>query len=42
MLVGFSNKAITLGVTMPIGYTKRYNVDFGSEAGRRSAFTPRS
>jgi len=29
MLVGFSSKAITLGVTMPIGYTKRFNVAFG-------------
>ncbi len=29
MLVGFSNKAITLGITMPIGYTKRFNVAFG-------------
>lgn len=30
MLVGFSPKAIALGVTMPIGYTKRFNVRFGS------------
>ena len=29
MLVGFSRKAITLGITMPIGYTKRFNVAFG-------------
>ena len=28
-LVGFSSKAITLGITMPIGYTKRFNVAFG-------------
>jgi putative ABC transport system permease protein len=30
MLVGFSKKAITLGITMPIGYVKRYNVEFGA------------
>jgi len=30
MLVGFSSKAITLGITMPIGYTKRFNVAFGN------------
>ena len=30
MLVGFSRKAIALGITMPIGYTKRYNVAFGA------------
>jgi putative ABC transport system permease protein len=30
MLVGFSKKAMTLGITMPIGYVKRYNVEFGS------------
>jgi putative ABC transport system permease protein len=30
MLVGFSDKAIALGITMPIGYTKRFNVAFGS------------
>ncbi len=30
MLVGFSRKAITLGITMPIGYTKRFNVAFGA------------
>lgn len=29
MLVGFSRKAITLGITMPIGYAKRFNVAFG-------------
>lgn len=31
MLVGFSDKAIALGVTMPIGYTRRLNVAFGAE-----------
>jgi len=31
MLVGFSDKAITLGITLPIGYVKRYNAAFGSE-----------
>lgn len=30
MLVGFSRKAITLGLTMPVGYVQRFNVDFGS------------
>ena len=30
MLVGFSKKAITLGITMPIGYVKRYNVELGA------------
>lgn len=30
-LVGFSPKAINLGVTMPIGYVKRLNAKFGSE-----------
>ncbi len=30
-LVGFSDKAITLGVTMPIGYVQRFNGTFGSE-----------
>jgi ABC-type antimicrobial peptide transport system permease subunit len=30
MLVGFSSKAIALGITMPIGYTKRFNVAFGA------------
>ncbi|MFO0635950.1 MAG: FtsX-like permease family protein [Nannocystaceae bacterium] len=29
MLVGFSRKAIALGLTMPIGYVQRFNVDFG-------------
>jgi hypothetical protein len=32
MLVGFSRKAIALGLTIPVGYVRRYNVDFGSEA----------
>lgn len=31
-LVGFSDKAITLGATLPIGYVRRYNVSFGSAA----------
>ncbi len=31
MMVGFSDKAIALGVTMPIGYTRRLNVAFGAE-----------
>lgn len=31
-LVGFSDKAITLGATLPIGYVRRYNVLFGSPA----------
>lgn len=30
-LVGFSSKAINLGVTMPIGYVKRLNATFGKE-----------
>lgn len=30
MLVGFSPKAIPLGITLPIGYVERYNVEFGS------------
>jgi hypothetical protein len=30
MLVGFSRKAIALGITIPVGYVKRMNVDFGS------------
>ncbi len=30
MLVGFSRKAISLGLTMPVGYIQRFNVDFGS------------
>lgn len=29
-LVGFSDKAIPLGFTMPLGYTQRYNVEFGA------------
>jgi putative ABC transport system permease protein len=29
MLVGFSGKAIALGLTVPLGYVRRYNVDFG-------------
>jgi putative ABC transport system permease protein len=32
MLVGFSDKAINLGMTFPIGYVRRLNVDFGEEA----------
>jgi len=32
MLVGFSRKAIALGLTIPVGYVKRLNVDFGSPA----------
>lgn len=30
MLVGFSRKAIALGLTIPVGYVKRLNVDFGT------------
>ncbi|MBL4686304.1 MAG: ABC transporter permease [Nannocystaceae bacterium] len=30
-LVGFSDKAIPLGLTMPLGYAQRFNVAFGSE-----------
>ncbi len=30
-LVGFSTKAINLGVTMPIGYVKRLNAKFGNK-----------
>ena len=30
-LVGFSSKAINLGVTMPIGYVKRLNAKFGNK-----------
>ncbi len=34
-LVGFSNKAIGLGATMPIGYVKRFNAKFkGKDAGQ--------
>ncbi len=29
MLVGFSGKAIALGLTIPVGYVRRLNVDFG-------------
>ncbi len=29
MLVGFSRKAIALGLTIPLGYVRRLNVDFG-------------
>lgn len=29
MLVGFSDKAINLGMTFPIGYVRRLNVEFG-------------
>ena len=29
MLVGFSDKAISLGMTFPIGYVRRLNVEFG-------------
>jgi len=29
MLVGFSRKAIALGLTLPIGYVQRFNVEFG-------------
>lgn len=29
-LVGFSDKAIPLGLTMPLGYTQRFNVAFGA------------
>jgi hypothetical protein len=36
MLVGFSPKAIPLGATLPIGYVKRFNVEFGDpDAGSR-------
>jgi len=31
ILVGFSDKAIPLGLTMPLGYTQRFNVAFGNE-----------
>jgi ABC-type lipoprotein release transport system permease subunit len=30
-LVGFSERAIQMGVTMPIGYVERLNAEFGSE-----------
>lgn len=35
MLVGFSNKAINLGATMPIGYVKRLNAHFRGEDAAR-------
>jgi putative ABC transport system permease protein len=31
MLVGYSEKAINLGTTFPIGYVRRLNVEFGDE-----------
>ncbi len=31
MLVGFSDKAISMGTTFPIGYVRRLNVEFGDE-----------
>lgn len=31
MFVGFSDKAIPLGITLPLGYVQRYNVEFGNE-----------
>lgn len=31
MLVGFSDKAISLGATMPLGYVRRLNAHFGGE-----------
>jgi putative ABC transport system permease protein len=35
-LVGFSDKAITLGITLPRGYVAKYNVHYGTpEAGHR-------
>ncbi len=30
MLVGFSRKAIALGLTLPVGYVQRFNVEFGA------------
>jgi putative ABC transport system permease protein len=30
MFVGFTDKAIPLGITMPLGYVQRYNVEFGN------------
>jgi putative ABC transport system permease protein len=30
MFVGFSDKAIPLGITLPLGYVQRYNVEFGN------------
>jgi ABC-type antimicrobial peptide transport system permease subunit len=32
MLVGFSDKAIDLGMTFPVGYVRRLNVEFGQAA----------
>ena len=32
MFVGFSDKAIPLGITIPLGYVQRYNVEFGDQA----------
>ncbi|KIG14877.1 Macrolide export ATP-binding/permease protein MacB [Enhygromyxa salina] len=32
MLVGFSDKAINLGMTFPVGYVRRLNVEFGEPA----------
>jgi ABC-type antimicrobial peptide transport system permease subunit len=32
MLVGFSRKAIALGITLPVQYVQRFNVAFGSPA----------
>lgn len=32
MLVGFSDKAIDLGMTFPVGYVRRLNVEYGEEA----------
>jgi len=32
MLVGFSDTAIDLGMTFPVGYVRRLNVEFGDEA----------
>lgn len=36
VLVGFSDKAIGLGATMPIGYVQRLNARFGGEGASRS------
>jgi len=32
MFVGTSDKAIPLGLTLPLGYVQRYNVEFGNES----------
>src|SRR5690606_38772776 len=32
MFVGFSDKAIPPGITIPLGYVQRYNVEFGDQA----------